>query len=63
MTARAGRRPVTELVPVGFSALQDRIEAFVAVGFSKFVLRPAVPPRSWRATLEALAGAVGHLQT
>jgi hypothetical protein len=33
------------------------------VGFSKFVVRPLVTPKSWRAELEALAGAVGDLQT
>ena len=30
--------------------------SFIAVGFSKFVVRPVVTPRSWRAELEALAG-------
>jgi hypothetical protein len=33
------------------------------VGFSKFVVRPVAAPRSWRAELEALAAAVGDLQT
>jgi len=33
------------------------------VGFSKFVLRPVVPPASWREELETLAAAVGDLQT
>jgi hypothetical protein len=44
-------------------ALRERIERFIAVGFSKFVVRPLVPPTSWRAELEALAAAVGDLQT
>jgi hypothetical protein len=39
------------------------IEGFIAVGFSKFVLRPVVPPTSWREELETLAAAVGDLQT
>ena len=65
-TARtmAARRPRSlELTPVGLPALRQLIERFVAVGFSKFVVRPVVPPTSWRAELEALAGAVGDLQT
>src|SRR5688572_27279576 len=65
-TARtmAARRPrALELTPVGLPALRERIERFVAVGFSKFVVRPVVAPASWRAELEALAGAIGNLQT
>jgi probable F420-dependent oxidoreductase len=65
-TARvmAARRPrALELTPVGLPALRERIERFIAVGFSKFVVRPVVAPRSWRAELEALSGAVGDLQT
>jgi len=65
-TARvmAARRPRSiELTPVGWPALRTHIERFIAVGFSKFVVRPVVPPSSWRAELEALATAVGDLQT
>jgi len=65
-TARtmAARRPrALELTPVGLPALRQVLERFIGVGFSKFVLRPVAPPRSWRAELEALAGAVGDLQT
>ena len=65
-TARtmAARRPrALELTPVGLPALRALIERFVAAGFSKFVLRPVKPPASWRAELEALAAAVGDLQT
>jgi probable F420-dependent oxidoreductase len=65
-TARvmAARRPRSlELTPVGFPALRERIERFIAVGFSKFVLRPIVAPASWRAELEALSAAVGDLQS
>jgi probable F420-dependent oxidoreductase len=65
-TARAmiARRPRSvELTPVGLPALRERIERFVAVGFSKFVVRPLTAPVSWRAELDALAGAVGDLQT
>ena len=65
-TARemAARRPRSvELTPVGLPALRKLLEQFIAVGFSKFVVRPLVTPKSWRAELEALADAVGDLQT
>jgi probable F420-dependent oxidoreductase len=65
-TARAmvARRPRSvELTPVGLPALRERLERFVAVGFSKFVVRPLAAPASWRAELESLAAAVGDLQT
>jgi probable F420-dependent oxidoreductase len=65
-TARtmAARRPRSvELTPVGLPALRQRIERFLAVGFSKFVVRPIAPPASWRAELEVLAAAIGDLQT
>src|SRR5437870_8368200 len=60
----AARRPrALELTPVGLPALRKLIERFIAVGFSKFVVRPVAAPASWRAELEALAAAVGDLQT
>ncbi|HXH82781.1 MAG TPA: LLM class flavin-dependent oxidoreductase [Candidatus Tectomicrobia bacterium] len=65
-TARAmtARRPRSvELTPVGLPALRALLERFIAVGFSKFVVRPIAPPASWRAELDALAAAVGELQT
>src|SRR5437867_958275 len=65
-TARmmSARRPrALELTPVGLPALRQLIEQFIAVGFSKFVVRPVAAPASWRAELEALATAVGDLQT
>ena len=65
-TARvmAARRPrALELTPVGPPALRQLIERFLGSGFSKFVVRPVVPPASWRAELEALSAAVGDLQT
>jgi len=61
MTARRPRS--LELTPVGLPALRKLVEQFIAVGFSKFVVRPLVAPASWRAELEALAAAVGDLQT
>ena len=60
----AARRPrALELTPVGWPALRATVESFIAAGFSKFVVRPVVPPASWRAELEALSTAVGDLQT
>jgi len=60
----AARRPrALELTPVGLPALRQLLERFLAVGFSKFVVRPVVPPKSWRAELDALSSAVGDLQT
>lgn len=50
-------------IPVGHSALRDRLAAFVDAGFSKFVVRPLGTPPSWRAELEELAAAVADLQT
>ena len=61
MTARRPRS--LELTPVGLPALRKLLERFIAVGFSKFVVRPVVSPASWRAELEALSSAVGDLQT
>jgi probable F420-dependent oxidoreductase len=61
LTARSPR--ALELTPVGLPALRERIERFIAAGFSKFVVRPVTPPVSWRAELEALSAAVGDLQT
>ena len=49
--------------PGGLPRAAQTLEQFIAVGFSKFVVRPVVAPRSWRAELEALAAAVGDLQT
>src|SRR5215470_17839913 len=45
--AMAARRPrALELTPVGLSAVRKLIEQFIVVGFSKFVLRPVLPPKS-----------------
>ena len=39
------------------------LEAYLEVGFSKFVLRPLVAVDDWPAELELLRSAVGDLQT
>ncbi|HEY3940914.1 MAG TPA: LLM class flavin-dependent oxidoreductase [Acidimicrobiales bacterium] len=60
---RARGRPLEALVPTSLDALRSKLRQFVDVGFSKFVVRPLVAPADWRAELEALAAAVGDLQT
>ncbi|MGH9060224.1 MAG: TIGR03854 family LLM class F420-dependent oxidoreductase, partial [Acidimicrobiales bacterium] len=61
--SRSRGRPADELVPVGLDQLRARMEEFIDVGFSKFVVRPLRPPADWTTELKALAGAVGDLQT
>ncbi|MGE0732435.1 MAG: LLM class flavin-dependent oxidoreductase [Acidimicrobiia bacterium] len=51
---RPGFDPATT-IGVGPNGLAERIEAFVEAGFSKFVIRPAEPPASWAAAVEAMA--------
>lgn len=63
IAARAKGRPVEELVPVGYDRLRALLEEFIAIGFSKFVLRPLAVDAGWHDELSALADAVGHLQT
>ena len=60
--SRKGADPAA-YVPAGLDALRSFLESFLEVGFSKFVVRPLVRPESWRTELEALAAAVGDLQT
>jgi hypothetical protein len=44
-------------------ALHELVDAWLAVGFSKFLLRPAVPPTDWTAELETLAADILERQT
>ncbi len=60
---RAKGRPIESLIPVGLPALREQLEAFIDVGFSKFVVRPHGAPGNWRAELERLADGVLDLQT
>ena len=63
IAARRRGNPVADVVAVGAGALRDLVHRFVDVGFSKFVVRPLVPPADWPSELERLAAAVGDLQT
>jgi probable F420-dependent oxidoreductase len=63
LAARAKGRPLEDIVPVGYDRLREVLQAFIDVGFSKFVLRPMAPEAGWRDELAALATAVGDLQT
>jgi len=52
-----------DLVPQSRTALHARVDEWLAVGFSKFLLRPAAPPTDWTAELEALAADIMGRQT
>lgn len=54
---------VADLVPNGTKPLRRLIGKFVDVGFSKFVLRPVIPPTSFGEELKDLAEGVLDLQT
>jgi probable F420-dependent oxidoreductase len=54
---------VRDLVPVGVAGLRRLIGRFVDVGFSKFVVRPLIPPASFGDELKELADGVLDLQS
>ena len=60
------RRPdldPADLVPQSRTALHERVDEWLAGGFSKFILRPAAPPTDWTAELETLAADILERQT
>jgi probable F420-dependent oxidoreductase len=60
------RRPdlnPVELVPQSRTALHERVDEWLALGFSKFLLRPAAPPADWTVELETLAADILARQT
>ncbi len=63
LRARARGRPLEALVPASAAALRELVSSYIDVGFSKFVLRPLLAPRSWGEELASLSAAVGDLQT
>lgn len=48
-------RPLEDIVGVGPVGLVERIESFLEVGFSKFVIRPAIEPESWPASVDSVS--------
>lgn len=52
-----------DIVPVGFDALRARIDEWTDAGFSKFLLRPLVPPENMSTELERLADEILPLTT
>lgn len=65
LAARVRRRGIDPraLVPVGYPALRETLQSFIAAGMSKFVVRPMAAGESWKDELTGLAEAVGDLQT
>jgi len=68
IAARNRTADLRVLVPVGYAAVRDLLEEFIAVGMSKFVLRPPPlgppnDPAAWHDELAGLADAVAGLQT
>ena len=63
MSARRGGVDVASMTPIGFDQLRARVDEWLDVGFSKFLLRPIVPPQDWTEELEALAGEILPLTT
>ncbi|MFN0092818.1 MAG: LLM class flavin-dependent oxidoreductase [Acidimicrobiales bacterium] len=64
-TAKA-RRPdldPNEIVPDGMANVRRRVEQFIAVGVSKFVLIPTREPASWTEELEDVAAEILPLET
>lgn len=60
VAAVAARRPdgdASAVVPAGLPALRSAVEAFIAVGVSKFVLVPVVEPEDWAGHLGDVAAA------
>ena len=43
-----------DLIPQSRTALHERVDEWLAVGFSKFILRPVGPPADWTAELGGL---------
>jgi probable F420-dependent oxidoreductase len=62
----ARRRPDIDpalLVPHGWAAARDHVRRFVAVGLTKFVVRPAVPVVTWRGFLDQFTAELTGLET
>jgi probable F420-dependent oxidoreductase len=62
VAARRGDAKAEDLVAIGVEGLAHQVAEFTAVGFTKFVIRPATEPDSWTDTMAAVSDVVG-LQT
>ena len=66
VAASRARRPdldPSEIVPSGVAAIRRKIEAFIDVGASKFVLIPVAEPEDWTRELQELAAELLAMQT
>jgi probable F420-dependent oxidoreductase len=54
---------IRDVVAFGLPALRELAERWIDAGFTKIVVRPAIPPTDWPTELAALAAAVVDLQT
>jgi probable F420-dependent oxidoreductase len=63
ITKRRPNLDPASVIPVGMVGVRDLLQRYIDVGFSKFVLRPGDPPRSWSDELDELADGVLALQT
>ncbi len=54
---------LSEVVPVGSTALRDLVDRLLDQGLSKFVIRPIAPVKSWPEELEWMADALLDRQT
>lgn len=55
MRARRSDLDPNEMVANGVEGLTERLQAFLDVGFSKFVIRPAVTPEDWPRAVESVS--------
>lgn len=55
IAARRGDLVAEEVIAVGADGLADQVNAFLDVGFSKFVIRPAETPESWPDAVAAVS--------
>lgn len=62
VAARRSDLSADDVIGVGASGLAERIESFLEVGFSKFVVRPAETPASWPQSVESVSEVL-QLQT
>ena len=63
LAARRKDGDIEGLIPVGMDGIRARVDRWLEVGFSKFLLRPMVPPDDWTAELEMLADEILPLTT